>query len=93
MKLIYKPFGLILGVIGGLLGKQLFDSSGPSSTTRSRPRRPREQATWPKILAAAAVQGIVFKITRAVVDRYGAKGFALPHRLVAGREAASDPAE
>jgi len=25
VKLLYKPFGLILGIIGGLLGKQLFD--------------------------------------------------------------------
>ena len=25
MKLIYKPFGIILGIVGGLLGKRLFD--------------------------------------------------------------------
>ena len=25
MKLIYKPFGIILGILGGLLGKRLFD--------------------------------------------------------------------
>jgi len=25
VKLLYKPFGLILGILGGLLGKQLFD--------------------------------------------------------------------
>ena len=28
-----------------------------------------------KVVAAAALQGVVFKSTRAVVDRYGAKGF------------------
>ena len=33
------------------------------------------EATWVKVLGAAAVEGIAFKTTRAAVDRYGAKGW------------------
>jgi Protein of unknown function (DUF4235) len=33
------------------------------------------ETTWPKVLAAAAVEGVSFKLTRAAVDRYGAKGW------------------
>ena len=75
MKLLYKPFGLILGIIGGLLGKQLFDYVWTKFDDQEPPEATTQQTTWPKVLGAAAVEGIAFKTTRAVVDRYGAKGF------------------
>ena len=34
-----------------------------------------EEADWPKVIAAAAVQGVTFRVTRATVDRLGAQGF------------------
>jgi hypothetical protein len=75
VKLLYKPFGLILGVIGGLLGKQLFDYVWTKFDDEEPPEATTRETTWPKVLAAAAVEGIAFKTTRAAVDRYGAKGF------------------
>ena len=75
MKLLYKPFGLILGIIGGLLGKQVFDYVWTKIDDEEPPEATTQQATWPKVLAAAAVEGIAFKTTRAAVDRYGAKGW------------------
>ena len=75
MKLLYKPFGLIFGIIGGLLGKQLFDFVWTKLDDQEPPEATTQEATWPKVLAAAAVEGIAFKTTRAAVDRYGAKGW------------------
>ena len=40
-----------------------------------------------KIIGAAALQGVIFKVTRVVVDRYGAVGWSYLTGVVAGREA------
>ena len=76
MGLIYKPFGIILGILAGLLGKRLFnfawtkidDEEPPKGTDRAGavgqdPRRRRA--------AGRDLQGHA----RVVVDRYGAIGW------------------
>jgi Protein of unknown function (DUF4235) len=75
MKLLYKPFGLILGIVAGLLGKQLFDYVWTKIDDRDPPEATTKEAPWSRVLAAAALEGMIFKGTRAAVDRYGAKGF------------------
>ena len=75
MKLIYKPFGIILGLIAGFLSKKVFDQLWGMIDDREPPKATTKYATWPKVLAAAAVEGIAFKTTRAAVDRAGARGF------------------
>ena len=75
MKLIYKPFGIILGIVAGLLGKKVFDFVWTKIDDEDPPKATTEQTSWPKLLSAAAVQGVIFKTTRVAVDRAGAKGF------------------
>jgi hypothetical protein len=75
MKLIYKPFGIVLGLLAGLASKKLFDVVWGIFDDEEPPKPTTQEADWPKILAAAAVQGVTFKVTRAAVDRAGAKGW------------------
>jgi hypothetical protein len=75
MKLLYKPFGIILGIIAGLLSKKLFNVVWGIFDKEEPPTPTTKEADWPKVLAAAAVQGLTFKVTRAAVDRLGAEGF------------------
>lgn len=75
MKLIYKPFGIIMGLLAGLVSKKLFDFVWARFDDAEAPKPTTRDASWAKVLSAAAVQGLVFKTTRAVVDREGAKGF------------------
>jgi hypothetical protein len=75
MKLIYRPFGLIIGILAGLASKKLFEALWGVFDEEEPPKPVTRQAAWPKILAAAAFQGVVFKLVRAGVDRAGAKGF------------------
>jgi hypothetical protein len=75
MKFVYKPFGIVCGILAGLLSKKLFEQiwgwideeEPPGATTRDAPLA--------KVLGAAAVEGVTFKVTRAAVDRAGARGF------------------
>lgn len=74
-KLLYKPVGTALGVVAGLLAGVVFrqvwravagDDDAPDATD--------EERTWGEILAAAALQGAIFAVVKAAVDRAGAQG-------------------
>jgi hypothetical protein len=75
MGLIYKPFGIALGIVAALLGKRLFNFAWTKIDDREPPEATTEETTWRRLLAASAVQGVIFKVTRVVVDRYGAIGW------------------
>lgn len=75
MKLIYKPFGIVLGILAGFASKALFNVVWGLFDREEPPKATTQEADWPKVLAAAAVQGVTFKVTRAAVDRAGARGF------------------
>ena len=75
MKLIYKPIGLIMGIIAGLVGRRIFDYVWTKVDDEDPPKGTTQNAPWVKILSAAAMQGIIFKTVRVVVDRYGATGW------------------
>jgi hypothetical protein len=74
-RLLYKPVGLVLGAAAGALAGVVFsrvwrlvsNEDGPPSATD-------EERDWGEILAAAALQGAIFAVVRAAVDRAGATG-------------------
>jgi hypothetical protein len=73
--LLYKPFGIVLGIIAGILSKKIFEQIWGIIDEEEPPEATTRDTTWPKVLASAAVEGIAFKVTRAAVDRAGARGF------------------
>jgi len=75
MKILYKPFGLIVGIVAGILARQVFDSVWGHIDDRKPPKALTQESTWGKVLGAAAIEGATFAVTRAVVNRSGAKGF------------------
>ena len=73
-KIAYKPVGMLLGIAAGPspgLFRQVWkltagDGEAPNATDEDR--------GWGEILAAAALQGAIFAVVRAAVDRGGAVG-------------------
>lgn len=74
-KLAYKPVGLLLGIGAGMVAGAVFkqvwkmaagDDDAPNATDEDR--------GWGEILAAAALQGAIFAVVKAAVDRGGAAG-------------------
>jgi hypothetical protein len=76
MKLIYKLFSIPLGLFAGQVAKKLFEQIWGLIDDREPPKANIEEASWGKVLGAAAVQGLTFFVTRAAIQRAGAKGFA-----------------
>jgi len=75
MKALYKPIGLIIGIASALVSKRIFNFVWTKIDDEDPPKGTTQRAPWSKILGAAALQGVIFKTTRVVVDRYGAVGW------------------
>ena len=75
MKILYKPFGIIFGIVAGILSQKVFNAVWGIFDKEEPPKPTTQEADWAKVIAAAAVQGVTFRVTRAAVDRAGAKGF------------------
>jgi hypothetical protein len=75
-KLFYRPFGLLLGMLAGLLAGTIFKQMWKRVSDNEDPPKPKEsEYGWKELLAAAAVQGAVFGLVKAAVDRSGARAF------------------
>ena len=76
-KLIYKPFGLVVGVVGGLVARAIFKRVWSAVGHEDEaPKATDEDKCWGEVIAAAAAEGAVFGGVKALVDRAGATGFA-----------------
>jgi hypothetical protein len=74
-KLMYKPLSLAASVAGGVIAGAIFkqvwkliadEDEAPKATSRDY--------GWGAILAAAALQGAIFAVVKAAIDRGGAEG-------------------
>lgn len=73
--LLYKPIGIALGIVAGIVGRKAFDFVWSKVDEEEPPKPTTELAPWSKVIAAAALQGVIFRVVRTVVDRYGAAGW------------------
>jgi hypothetical protein len=74
-KIAYKPVGILLGIAAGSVAGAIFKkvwqvASGDDDT----PNATDEDRGWVEVLAAAALQGAIFAVVKAAVDRGGATG-------------------
>ena len=75
LKLLYKPFAIFFGVIGGVLARQIFKALWRVVDDQPPPKPQTRDASLPKVLAAAALESSTASVTRAAVDRAGARTF------------------
>jgi hypothetical protein len=75
IKILYKPVALAVSVLGGMVAGAIFkrvwrlaagEDEAPKATDADR--------GWPEILIAAALQGAIFAVVKAALDRGAAEG-------------------
>lgn len=75
VKLLYKPFAIVFGLIAARLSARLFDSLWRRVDDRPPPKPTARDATWTKVVAAAGLQAVSTSVTRAAAQRASAGVF------------------
>jgi hypothetical protein len=86
MKIFYKPFGIIAGIIGAKLSRRVFDGIWGAIDTQPPPSPGNESANLPKVVGAAVVQAATFAAVRAAVDRAALRWFQFTTGIWAGEK-------
>ncbi|GAA3132396.1 DUF4235 domain-containing protein [Streptomyces rectiviolaceus] len=72
-KIAYKPVGMALGALAGVAAGGLFKQAWKVvSHDEDAPDATDEDRGWREILLAATLQGAIFAVVKAAVDRGGA---------------------
>ncbi len=75
MKILYKPFAIIAGLIASRLGKGAFRSLWSKIDEDEPPSKTMANKSWPKVLGAAVLEAGIMAGVAALVERSTAKGF------------------
>ena len=76
MKFLYKPFSLIAGVIAARIGKAIFKGLWARVDARREPPAPTApEASFPKVVGAAALEAATMAGIGAAADRAAAEAF------------------
>ena len=77
-KVLYRPLGLTSSILGGVVAGQVFKQVWKRAAPGDRsdpPRALESEYRMREVLVAAAVQGAIFALVKAVIDRGGARAF------------------
>jgi len=77
-KMLYRPVGLTSSIVGGVVAGQVFKQvwkrvSGGADA--DAPKALESEYSLREVLVAAAVQGAIFAVVKAAIDRGGARAF------------------
>jgi hypothetical protein len=76
MKLLFAPFSIIAGLLAGFTAKKVFEQVWGLIDDEEPPEAEHRDATWGKVIVAAALQGAIFRATKEAVDRGARTAFA-----------------
>ena len=77
-KVLYRPVGIVSSIAGGLIASMLFKQiwKRVSRGDNADPPTPlQSEYPFKEILLAAVLQGAIFSVVKAIIQRQGAKGF------------------
>jgi predicted metal-dependent enzyme (double-stranded beta helix superfamily) len=75
IKLFYKPVGQAAGVLAGILAGLIFKRIWKlAAGEEEAPEATDARRAWPEVLIASALQGAIFAVVKAAVDRGAAAG-------------------
>jgi hypothetical protein len=75
-KLFFIPFGVLGGLLAGFIGKKVFDAVWGLVDEQEPPEAEHREVQWPKLILANAIQGAIFRATRAAADHGSRQAFA-----------------
>jgi Protein of unknown function (DUF4235) len=74
-KILFAPLSIIAGIVAGMLSRRAFDFAWGHVDNEEPPAPSHHRTSWGKVLGAAALQGIVYAVVRALTDRAARTAF------------------
>ncbi|HEY5985302.1 MAG TPA: DUF4235 domain-containing protein [Streptosporangiaceae bacterium] len=75
IKLVYKPVSLLVSLLAGLLAGAIFKQMWKvAAREEDAPKATDEERGWREVLIAAAIEGAIFAVVKAALDRGAATG-------------------
>jgi hypothetical protein len=68
-KILFLPFGLIGGFLAGKVATTAFERLWRLVDDRESPESDQRAVKWPKLIAALALEGAIFRAVRGIFDR------------------------
>lgn len=75
-KLIFLPFGIGAGLLGGVVSKKVFALAWGAIDDQAPPTPEDRGARLGKLALALALEGAVFRVARGLIDHGSRYGFA-----------------
>jgi len=93
MKILYKPFGIIASLIGAKIANSVFRALWSRIDHEEPPSPTTAEASFPKVVGAAALEAATVAAISAAVDRAGARTFHHLTGIWPGDHREPEPAE
>ena len=74
-KILFVPFSITGGLLAGFVGKKIFDGIWGLIDEEEAPDGSDRDVPWAKLIAAAAVQGAIFRAVKTATDRGSRQAF------------------
>jgi Protein of unknown function (DUF4235) len=76
MTLVFRPFGIIAGLLAGLVGSKLFERLWAVIDDQDAPEPKYREIPFGKLVLALILQGAIFRVLRGLADHGTRHAFA-----------------
>jgi hypothetical protein len=76
VKVLFTPIGILAGLAAGFAAQKGFERIWAVIDEEDPPEVEDRQVSYPKLIAALALEGAIFRLVKGMVDRGARLGFA-----------------
>jgi hypothetical protein len=76
VKVLFIPVGILAGLAAGFAAQKGFERIWAAIDEEDPPEPEDREVSYPKLIAALALEGAIFRLVKGMVDRGARSGFA-----------------
>jgi hypothetical protein len=76
VKLLFAPVGILAGLAAGFAAQKGFERIWAAFDDQDPPEPEDRDVSYPKLVAALALEGAIFRLVKGMTDRGARSGFA-----------------
>jgi hypothetical protein len=76
MGLVFRPVGIVAGLLAGIVGKKIFDLIWGLIDDEDAPEPKHREIAMSKLVVALILEGAIFRVLRGLADHGARHGFA-----------------